>query len=190
MALDVALRAGARPWDILVRMGAWLSIPFAGAFVLLALARRLGFVALWAGLAAFWLFLAFASDSWRWPLGKASYRRPILRAVRTSACARVGLGANTAHPERLRLPARVARHGENQWPPNVKRAAALSAARSTLFRHTSSRPPLAAAVPLAGATCSDACNSRSGYSGRPCRANGREPCWRASSDGTDRQRSA
>jgi hypothetical protein len=67
VALDVALRAGAPPWDILVEMGAWLSIPFGGAFLLLALARRWGFVALWALLGAFWVFLAFVSGSWQSP---------------------------------------------------------------------------------------------------------------------------
>jgi hypothetical protein len=66
VAILVALRRGAPTLETIAGMAVWLSIPFAGAFVLLAVARRWGFIALWAILGAFWILLALASGAWAW----------------------------------------------------------------------------------------------------------------------------
>jgi hypothetical protein len=66
VVLGMALQVAVPNLRDIGAMAAMLSIPFAGAFLLLAIARRWGFVALWAILGAFWLLLTVASGAWRW----------------------------------------------------------------------------------------------------------------------------
>ena len=68
MLLAVAFRLGVPTLREIGEMASWLAIPFAGAFLLLAIARRWGFVALWTILGAFWILITLASGSWRWPI--------------------------------------------------------------------------------------------------------------------------
>jgi hypothetical protein len=68
VVLDVTLRAGVPPLDVIREFAIWLSIPFACAFVLLAVARRWGFVALWVILGALWIAIGVVARSWRWSI--------------------------------------------------------------------------------------------------------------------------
>jgi hypothetical protein len=51
---------------VITQVAGLLAIPFAAAFVLLAVARRWGFVALWAILCAFWGLLTVSAGAWGW----------------------------------------------------------------------------------------------------------------------------
>jgi hypothetical protein len=64
--LILTLGGGLSRLTIVGQMATWLSIPFAGAFLLLAVARRWGLVAMWIILAGFWGLLTLASGAWGW----------------------------------------------------------------------------------------------------------------------------
>jgi len=67
-ALLVSAFVGWRGMGIdIVGMAEWLSVPCALAFLLLAAARRWGFVTLWAILGAFWCWVVLDSQSLRSP---------------------------------------------------------------------------------------------------------------------------
>ena len=66
VVLGIAFRVGVPPLRGIGEMAIILSIPFAGAFVLLAIARRWGFVALWGLLAVLWFLSVSASGAWEW----------------------------------------------------------------------------------------------------------------------------
>ena len=68
--LAVALRAGMPTVRDIGEIAKVLAIPFAVAFLVLATARRWGLIALWAILAAFWIWLAkeVGAASWNGPI--------------------------------------------------------------------------------------------------------------------------
>lgn len=55
--LHFAYRLGIPSLDVIGEMALWLSIPFGGSFVLLAVARRWGLLALWLILGGCWMYL-------------------------------------------------------------------------------------------------------------------------------------
>ena len=67
LMLSLAWRIGAPRLGDIAAIAAGLAIPFAAAFILLAVARRWGFVALWAILGALWIFMIIGTGSWSWP---------------------------------------------------------------------------------------------------------------------------
>lgn len=67
--LILVLRIGLPPLNVLLAMAGWLAIPFAGAFVLLAVARRWGFIALWVIPLAFSAWMAVTSQSYTFTIG-------------------------------------------------------------------------------------------------------------------------
>lgn len=67
VVLGFVLRLGLPSLHDTRDMAGMLSIPFAAAFLLLATARRWGFIALWTILGAFWIFVAVASNARAWP---------------------------------------------------------------------------------------------------------------------------
>ncbi|HKW46111.1 MAG TPA: hypothetical protein VJN70_01645 [Gemmatimonadaceae bacterium] len=67
VVLGFVLRLGLPSLHDTRDMAGMLSIPFAAAFLLLATARKWGFIALWTILGAFWIFVAVASNARAWP---------------------------------------------------------------------------------------------------------------------------
>ena len=68
LVLIVLMHDGVPSLSDFGEMASSLSIPFAGAFLLLAVARRWGLVALWTILGAFWILVTFVSGSWHYPI--------------------------------------------------------------------------------------------------------------------------
>ena len=70
VAVSFAWRVGAPRLGDIAAIAAGLAIPFAAAFILLAVARRWGFVALWAVLGGLWIFMTIdagiATRGWEW----------------------------------------------------------------------------------------------------------------------------
>ena len=73
VAVEIALLIVAFTGEVprrgeIAQMSALLAIPFAFAFLLLAVARRWGFVALWGILGTLWVFLTLESGAWAWSI--------------------------------------------------------------------------------------------------------------------------